>query len=238
MADPINNPATDVPEQEPEAQGGGSKYLRPDELLRKFSVSLTNARADAGILNTMSRFLYDDKRISEGIAMHAKVAELFAKQRKEYGEQLDASSALENTFNKAAAAYMETLKISRIAFEGDTNAIAALLLSGPRSKVLSVWIKQADTFYRNLLPNADFMKKMGFYGYTGDKLKNEQKMVQDVMAADAKHKKEKGESQEATKVRDNALADLETWMSKFYRIATIACAGQQQWLEKLGIKQA
>jgi DNA primase large subunit len=132
---------------------------------------------------------------------------------------------------------MPTVKVARIAFESDTNATTALMLTGTRSKVISAWLKQADTFYRNLTANLEFVKKMAYYGYTVDKLKDEQKLLQDVIAADAKHKKERGEAQESTKVRDKALEDLEAWMSKFYQIARIACAGQNQWLEKLGIKE-
>jgi hypothetical protein len=240
MADtaiPVITPATDTPEQEPETNGGSSKYLRPDELLRKWSVSLTNSTADSGILTALSKYGYDASRIAEGSAMHANVTGLFAKQKKEYGEQLDASAALSAAFSTSNAAYMPSIKIARIAFEGDINATAALLLSGARSKVISTWTRQADTFYRNLIANKDFVDKMAYYGYTVDKLNAEWKLVQDVAAADAKHKKERGESQEATVVRDNALAELESWMSRFYRVARIACAGQAQWLEKLGIKE-
>ena len=96
-------------------------------------------------------------------------------------------------------------------------------------------MKQAAAFYRNLIANQDFIRKMAYYGYTVDKLKEEQKLVQDVAAADARHDKEMGESQEATAVRDNALAELEEWMSKFCLVARIACAGHDQWLEKLGL---
>jgi hypothetical protein len=62
-------------------------------------------------------------------------------------------------------------------------------------------------------------------------------MVMDVIAADARHKKEMGESQEATEVRDNSFEELSDWMSKFYVVAKIALASKPQWLEKLGIKQ-
>jgi hypothetical protein len=86
MADPNTNtaPVTDTPEQEPKSIGG-SRYLRPDELLRKYSISLTNANADTGILGAMGRFAYDAKRIGEGNDLYAQVVDLFAKQKKESG---------------------------------------------------------------------------------------------------------------------------------------------------------
>jgi hypothetical protein len=143
-ATPGTTTFTDTPEQEPDTNGGGSKYLRPDELLRKWSVALTNAN-DPGILGAMSKFAYDSKRIGEGAALHAKVTDLFARQKKEYGEQLDASAGLSGAFDKANAAYMQSVKIARIAFEGDTNAVSALLLTGARSKVVSAWTGHEST---------------------------------------------------------------------------------------------
>jgi hypothetical protein len=185
----------------------------------------------------MSEFGYDAGRIARGTELHEKVNDLFAKQKQEYGEQLEASEALSAAFDGANRTYMRTVKIARIAFEDDTGAIAALLLSGARSKAVSSWSRQADTFYRNLLATPAFLEKMAFYGYTPEKLRAEHAMIDEVIAADAKHKKERGESQEATAVRDDAFAELEAWMSKFYRIAKIACAEEHQWLEKLGLKE-
>jgi hypothetical protein len=216
----------------------GSTYLRPDELLRLYSVSLTNAQSDDGIGQAMSGYGYGKDRIGEGVGLHARVVDLYARQKKEFGEQLEASAALKEVFEKADAAYVTSCKIARIAFENDPNAAAALMLSGTRSKLISLWFKQADTFYRNILQNADFLAKMGEYGYTSEKLSEEYSLVQEVMAANARHKKEMGESQEATKVRDAAMENLEAWMSRFYRIAKIACAEHDQWLEKLGIQEA
>ncbi|MBN2036969.1 MAG: hypothetical protein JW768_09535 [Chitinispirillaceae bacterium] len=237
MADSINSAVPDSTGKVKREKAGDSKYRRPDELLRDYSVTLTNAAGDAGIGQALAGRGYGKDRLSEGASLLSQVNDLFAKQKQEYGEQLEASAALKETFNRADSAYNPSYKIARIAFEDDPNAFTALMLSGTRSKLISVWHKQADTFYRNLLGNGEFVAKMAEYGYTAEQLSNEHALVQEVMAANARHKKEMGESQEATKVRDAAMEKLEVWMSKFYRIARIACAGQQQWLEKLGLQE-
>lgn len=232
----VVTPATETQEPTPQSSGTVSRYLRPDQLLRKWSISLTNA-LEPGILQKMSEFGYSADRIGFGAEMHERVTALFAKQKQEYGEQLEASQVLAEAFANAETTYMRTIKIARIAFEGDTSATAALLLSGARSKAVSKWSRQADTFYRNLLASPSFIEKMAFYGYTAEKLQAEHALVDEVITADAKHKKERGESQEATAVRDAAFDELADWMSKFYQIARIACVGEHQWLEKLGIKE-
>ncbi len=224
-------------EQDPEASRGRSQYLRPDEQLRNWSIALTNAAADTGLLEELSHFGYDAQRIGEGIALHGKVTELFAQQKKEFGEQLAASAELSVAFEKAHIAYMKSVKIARMAFEDDANATVALQLRGERSRVIAKWSKQAETFYANLLDDPDFLNKMAYFGYTAEKLTDEQGLVRAVKSADAKHKQERGESQEATALRDHALAELESWMSKFYRVCRIAFDGKEQWLEKLGLKE-
>jgi len=60
-------------------------------------------------------------------------------------------------------------------------------------------------------------------------------LVQAVAEANAVQEKEKGEAQEATKLRDAALDDLDQWMSDFIAIARLALEERPQYLEKLGV---
>lgn len=46
--------------------------------------------------------------------------------------------------------------------------------------------------------------------------------------------REKGESQDATKLKDTAFIELDDWMSEFYVVAKIALEDNPQLLESLG----
>jgi len=100
------------------------------------------------------------------------------------------------------------------AFAGDRAAREALGLSGNRSNSHSVYAHQAEVFYTNLLPNANWMAAMAGYGQTEEKLTA---------------------GQEATVRRDLALGSLEPWMADFYTIARLAITNSPQQLEMLGI---
>ncbi len=52
--------------------------------------------------------------------------------------------------------------------------------------------------------------------------------------ARAVYLKEKGESQDATKIKDAAIAKLDDWMSEFYAVAKIGLEDNPQLLEVLG----
>lgn len=45
--------------------------------------------------------------------------------------------------------------------------------------------------------------------------------------------KEKGESQDATKLKDTAFGELDDWMREFYAVAKIALEDNPQLLESL-----
>ncbi|NEP46299.1 MAG: hypothetical protein F6K35_46720, partial [Okeania sp. SIO2H7] len=51
----------------------------------------------------------------------------------------------------------------------------------------------------------------------------------------AAQEKEKGEAQQATKTRDEALDALDDWLGDFLAIAEVALADKPQLLEALGV---
>ena len=60
-------------------------------------------------------------------------------------------------------------------------------------------------------------------------------LIPEVEAARAAYLKEKGESQDATTIKDTAFAKLDDWMSEFYAVARIALEDNPQLLEALGL---
>ncbi len=59
-------------------------------------------------------------------------------------------------------------------------------------------------------------------------------LLTELETARAEYLKEKGESQEATKIKDAAFAKMDDWMSEFYAVARIALEDKPQLLEALG----
>ncbi|KGN82840.1 hypothetical protein HW49_00680, partial [Porphyromonadaceae bacterium COT-184 OH4590] len=59
-------------------------------------------------------------------------------------------------------------------------------------------------------------------------------LLEEVKKKYSDYLKEKGESQQATKDKDEALAKLEKWVREFYAITKIALEDKPQLLESVG----
>lgn len=59
-------------------------------------------------------------------------------------------------------------------------------------------------------------------------------LISELETARAVYLKEKGESQDATKIKDAAFAKTDDWMSEFYAVAKIGLEDNPQLLEALG----
>ena len=59
-------------------------------------------------------------------------------------------------------------------------------------------------------------------------------LINNLEEARATYLREKGESQDATKAKDKAFAEIDDWISEFYAVAKIALEDNLQLLESIG----
>ncbi|MGB4871842.1 MAG: hypothetical protein WBP47_17430 [Candidatus Promineifilaceae bacterium] len=205
-----------------------------DQRLLEAQQAIDASLNNPAILQAVTLMGYDQARLQAARALYDEVMALVAAQQREYGEQYEASAALQAAWDAADLAYKRTLKLCRIAFRDQTKAQNTLGLYGSRKKSLSGWIEQATTFYINLLGTADLMAALSPYGYDQTKLEAEAALAQAVVQARAEQNKERGEAQEATQLRDAKLDELDRWLADYKAIAEVALAASPQQLEQLG----
>ena len=205
-----------------------------EERLLSAQLATNNALKDSHILAALTEYGYTAEKITVGKNLADEVSGLITKQKKEYGEQYEATAALNNAWSEADKAYMRTLKIARIALRDNVMAQNALGLSGLRKKSLSGWLEQTGRFYQNLIADTELVAALSTYGYTTEKLQSEKALVDAVRDANMVQEKEKGEAQDATEKRDARVDEMDRWMADFKSIAQIALADNPQWLDKLG----
>lgn len=212
-----------------------SRKTSIDQFLSETRIALTNAGNDAEVQAELARFGYDAARLAEGRALLDAATRLHGSQQAEYGEQIAATTAFQDAFEAARAAYVRHLTLARVAFKDDAGAAVALKLGGRRKRSYSGLLDQARQFYDNVLASEARTAAMAAYGQTEEVLGEARALVLAAIDANAAQEHEKGDAQRTTQERDAAFDALGDWMSDFIAVARVAFTDDGQQLEKLGI---
>ncbi len=206
-----------------------------DELIKKSGTAITNGLNVPGMAEPLLNYGYSSEVLQSGLALHEKANALNINQKKEDGEQMAATVALNDSIVTANGVYMPFVKVARVAFRNDVNMQIKLDLIGKRKRSQGGFLGQTKVFYTNLLADEAGLTRMKVFGQTREKLENGFQLIHIVEDNIAKRKKEMGEAQDATALRDKAVDDLQEWYSDYIEIARLALDGQPQYLEMLGI---
>ena len=205
-----------------------------DQRLADAQLAISNSLNSPEIMVVVTPYGYGTVVLEAAYNLYKECVELVAIQKDEYGDQYEATVALQTIWDTANRTYMDTRKISRIALRGREKAKVTLGLNAKRKKSIGGWMEQTAVFYSNMLRNPDFIAAMTPYGYDQLKLEAEAALMQEVVTANGVQENERGDAQEATKTRDAKLDELDQWLADYKIIAKIALQDTPQQLEKLG----
>ena len=205
------------------------------DFLMSAKTMIENALSDDTVKTALAGYGYDEARLQSGKALYDEAFELDLTQKRESGEKVAATTEFNNLWAEADQQYMKTLKVARIVLKNLYKADQAAMLYGVRKQSFNGWQEQAVSFYANILNDPELLEAMAGYGYPEDRLNQEYEMVQQVIEQNLRQKKEKGESEQATRFRDQKLDQLADFVSDLRGIAKVALADTPDYLEKLGI---
>ncbi|WP_109831710.1 hypothetical protein [Reichenbachiella versicolor] len=208
-----------------------------DAKILNADVAIQNASQNERIKEALALYGYGETKIlaMKALLDHVKIKQ--ANQKKEYGDQYDATDALDTARQAANAIYNRHLKIARIALKDHRGAWESLQLKGRRKSTYSGWLEQVSIFYQNISQDEGIATTLLEFGITADAISDMIAKVKDIEVKTGIQKHEMGEAQEATVLRDQALEELLDKMSDFIGIAKIALEEDPQLLEALGIVQ-
>ncbi len=203
------------------------------KLLQDADVALTNAEANPEIKAALETVSYGAEKIAEGKALRQKVADQLNTQLKEFVESTDASVKFKAAVQAVKDVYPGHRKRAKLAFEDDPTALYDLALLGKQSKITSVWVDMVNKFYETLLGNEAYLATIATMGVTQEDLAAGQALIAPLNEAYTVVVREKGESEEATRVKEQAARDLELYMNRFWKAARIALEDKPQLMESL-----
>ncbi len=201
-----------------------------EEQIRRAKRAIDTALGDPDMLKSLAMFTYNKQKLLKGKALYQALDMLDAQQKKEYGEQFDATDALKEAKEEAKAMYMKHLRIARFALI-DRGIWNALQLPGARSRSTFGWLRQASIFYDNIGPATEILKK---YDLLPEELAQGKAMIQAVEEAYNRQQKEQIEAVESTARRTEAEVQLSDWMTKYEMAAQLALENAPQKLQILG----
>lgn len=210
------------------------KVYKPlQEFIHDSQKTLINAQ-DSEILPLLEKRGYPKALILDKQKQFDDLDKLDQDQKKEYGEQYDATEAYNKKVELLDEEYADHLTFGRRLFKNDAAAKSALGLKGIRSASESGYAKQGKLFYDGALDNADYIAAFAKKGVTDTELKAQQSGFNDLVVLSANKDDESAEAQKATKDRDALYDELNEWMAEFKETAIIALKKFPQLREKLG----
>ncbi len=186
------------------------------------------------ILSVLQSVGYTEERLNGYLEKVTEIETLTQQQKREYGEQYAKTDEFEQKQEEINKIYKKDLALARIIFKEDVQATATLELNGTRKSAYGSWYKQVSNFYAQLSANADFLTKMQPVGVTDEKVNDLNAQLNQVEQLKEEQKKEMGEAQKATEIRDNAFDELYPHYSELIEFAKVLLE-DEQLLESIGI---
>lgn len=201
--------------------------------LEQYRVALENAINQPQIAATMAEFGYDETAITEGKTLWQTAYDAYTLNKTEDDETSEAYADFTSKKEELASIYSLHRKKSRVIFRKDALTLEKLGIKGRLAQAYIKWLETVKKFYTVAGTDETIKTKLSRLKITADDLTAGNTAVSELETARTEYLREKGESQDATKAKDQALATLDDWMSEFYAVAAIALEDHPQLLESL-----
>ncbi len=163
---------------------------------------MENAENQTEIASVMAELGYDNAEITEGKALLVTTRQAYDFNQTEdeaYEGFSSVKSELEST-------YRSHRKKAKVVFRKDSLTMDKLSISGSIPQAFVRLLEKAKKFYSTAGADEDIQNKLARLQISVEDITAGGKLITDVEAARALYLREKGESQNATKVKDAAFA--------------------------------
>ncbi|MDQ0477430.1 hypothetical protein [Chryseobacterium sp. MDT2-18] len=210
-----------------------SKYVSAEQMIAKMKVAFTNAK-EPEILSELATVGITETQLDDYLTNIANLEQLSQQQKMEYGEQYAETDKFNLKREEIDAAFTRHRNLAKIIFKGDRQANTTLGIDAGRKQAYAAWFQQVSNFYAQLLANPTFKAKAASVNIDDVTITAQQTALVEISALKESQKKELGEAQRATDIRDTALDLLYPKYTQLVAFAKVLFRDDQT-LEKLGI---
>ena len=206
--------------------------MKKSEKLKRIQTAIDYTLRTPEAQKALNKLSFPKSEMLQGRALLEHVRMLDTAQRKEYGDQHQATDELRRARQQARQQYIKHVAAARFALKDHRGYWTTLELAGERKRDLFGWLAQAHTFYGNVEPVKAILAQ---YNLTEEELQQGKSMIEAVIEAYNVRQKESNEAQTATQQRDEVMSQLHDWMRRFSQTARLAFAHDPQILKGMGL---
>ncbi|WP_047790325.1 hypothetical protein [Tenacibaculum mesophilum] len=203
------------------------------QILEKYRIALTNVLNQTEIANQMAQFGYDTTKIEIGNQLWQQANNAYNTNKSEDDETFEAYTTFSNQKKQLTQTYNLHRKKAKIIFRKKPVTLEKLAVTGTKPQAYINWLETLKKFYSTANTSAEIQEQLQTLNISQEEITNTITQINNLESARANYLKEKGESQDATKAKDQAFAKIEDWMRDFYAVASIALEDQPQLIEAL-----
>lgn len=186
----------------------------------------------ASLLGSMG---VDEPYLKTGQNIYNSVVKLSEEQKKEKQEESLAYDKYFELKQDCESLSRRIFKLVKMASRSDLDLQNRLRLFVPKAYAIEEWIKQTLEFYNNILNETAFLAIIARFGINAKSLNAAKRDLESLKALRNEAISEKGQAQEATRLRNEKMDELEDYSYELKTIASIALEDKPQLLEMLGI---
>ncbi len=210
------------------------RTLSEAEALEQYRVSFENVGSQTEIATIMAEFGFDETLLTEGKTLLTKTRETYDFNKTEDDETSESYNNFSTLKENLVKTYKLHRKKAKVIFRKDILILNKLSLTGSLPTSYVKWLEVVKKFYAVASTETDIQIKLVRLKITLEELNRTIQLITDLELSRAEYLREKGESQDATKLKDSAFGEIDDWMSEFYAVAKIALEDNPQLLESLG----
>lgn len=203
--------------------------------IEKSESALVNAKTNPEISPLMSKFFYNDVKLDEGMGLCGNAREAYSNNTKENKQSKQAQNKFDTTHDAIKAKYLRDKELCGRMFKKEPDVLIDLGVFGNTPANFELFVNHLTDFYGFIINNESVQTKTSLIDLGLEEATACLDQLKQLVEYKREYKVEQGESQNATKTKDQAIFELKEWMDDFDNIAQVALYDQPQLLETLGI---
>jgi hypothetical protein len=181
------------------------------EIKRVIDRGTTNATLRQGLIP----YGYDHKNLERATQLADRCTQAIRGRKYALNEQKGLTEQYKQARAKTHDSYMDLVKIARVVFKKDRQALMELQLKGRRKITWLGWREQVRSLYEKLLGNTDYLAAITRFSYPESRLRAELTAAEEGFAIYAVRENARARAQKATLDRNLLLDELLEWFSDY-----------------------